>query len=115
MPQKVVWKTETGNTTPRPPGQTGPNRFANTHACIVPGASTSEQVAQNGGEIRAAGMKNTTIQEERTLYGLETTRVKTLVVTNDADLLDMVGISSGSVRRPPAIPSISRRRCGVWS
>jgi hypothetical protein len=91
VPKKVVWKTETGDTTTQPPGQTGPNRFANKHVYIVPGTSTYEQMAQKGREILAARMKNNKTQEERKLYGMGTTSVNTLVVTNEGDLLEMEG------------------------
>ena len=89
MPKRVVWKTETGDTDTQPPGQTGPNRFANKHVYIVPGTSTYEQMAQKGREILAARRSRNKTPQERALYGMATTGVNTLVVTNDMDLQEM--------------------------
>lgn len=91
MGKRVVWKTETGDTDTQPPGQTGPNRFANKHVYIVPGTSTYEEMARKGREILTARMKNNKTQEEKKLYGMGTTTVNTLVVTNDMDLQEMEG------------------------
>lgn len=89
MPKRVVWKTETGDTDTQPPGQAGPNRFANKHVYIVPGTSTYEQMAQKGREILAARRSRNKTPQERALYGMATTGVNTLVVTNDMDLQEM--------------------------